>query len=635
MGENIEFPRNSSSTKKVLIGGGIYQLLMVVGYFFMFASYFHQQRLTGGDYSYFLPLLLDGQFWFQKNGLFSIPWFTPSFCGGIPAFPNPQGLYFSVPQFLSFVVEPVLAVQITAVLFAWLGGIGCYWLLRKRFQIQAAGACLAATAFFWNGFYFHHMVVGHLSFHGFMLTPWLVYALLPPQNHAQTFRELGWWVRMTAAGAILAYMFFSGMVNLIPPVLLTVFIVGVLFCWRHRVFSSFLMGFGCAGVLALSLAAVKLVASLSYLSLFPRSDYYLPGTQGFFKGFLLIFHLMFFGVVDSLRDWITHTQWVMSPHEFELSISLVPLVLFALWAFTRLWRSLQKDDESKTAEQNPESIAVGWDVRQWGLLFLLIGLLSLPWILNVYQKDWNAFLKTLPFVRNSSTLFRWYAVYMLPILVLMGLCWRSIPWLQEKKIALVLFILGSGGIFLQHLTYDRTYYSTRHALYFPAGQVSLFYEAQKQGQIKAHIKMIAPQLRVEFKGQTLWLSKNMPFVLGASASRCFEPIFGYRGEHFPRGSLKDGSVYLQKKGVFNLKNPACLLYPKENGCRVGEHFRSSEREKLEAFVSYRPFPFQIPPKQKWAGILSFSCWLGCLLVWVIALVWSLIGPVRIEESSVL
>ena len=62
-----------------------------------------------------------------------MPWFTAAFCAGLPYYGNMQGTYFSVPQFLTFVVGPIKALQITFVTFAAMGMGGFYALSRKVF----------------------------------------------------------------------------------------------------------------------------------------------------------------------------------------------------------------------------------------------------------------------------------------------------------------------------------------------------------------------------------------------------------------------------------------------------------------------------------------------------------------------
>ena len=111
---------------------------LLLGLHYLIFSQFLPNRVggLGNDYGMFLPALLDGYFWYEANGLLTVPWFTASFCGGLPKFPNPQALYFSVPQFLVFVVDPLQGVRLTLLLFGFVGLAGTYALLRRAFAVS-------------------------------------------------------------------------------------------------------------------------------------------------------------------------------------------------------------------------------------------------------------------------------------------------------------------------------------------------------------------------------------------------------------------------------------------------------------------------------------------------------------------
>ena len=50
----------------------------------LFQKFFpNNEGYLGHDFEQFVPNLMFGKIWFEKNFL-SIPWFTPSFCCGIP-----------------------------------------------------------------------------------------------------------------------------------------------------------------------------------------------------------------------------------------------------------------------------------------------------------------------------------------------------------------------------------------------------------------------------------------------------------------------------------------------------------------------------------------------------------------------
>jgi len=68
--------------------------------------------------------------------------------------------------------------------FAVIGYAGMYLLLRGPFEIDRIGALLGATIMLFNGFFAYRMIIGHVAFHSFMLTPLLAYCLLSSDRSA-------------------------------------------------------------------------------------------------------------------------------------------------------------------------------------------------------------------------------------------------------------------------------------------------------------------------------------------------------------------------------------------------------------------------------------------------------------------
>src|SRR5258708_949654 len=90
---------------RLLVGG---VAAAAAAYTALAISYFPDaQGKLGDDYEYFLPLLLAGKFWIAENGLLAPPIFSPAFCGGLPFLANPQSIFYSVPQALALLTDPV------------------------------------------------------------------------------------------------------------------------------------------------------------------------------------------------------------------------------------------------------------------------------------------------------------------------------------------------------------------------------------------------------------------------------------------------------------------------------------------------------------------------------------------------
>lgn len=130
----------------------------------------------GHDYYHAIPRLIVGADYFWKNG-FSLPHYSAAFGGGLPFLADPQSYFFSLPQLLSFFVDPFVASLLSILVFYLLG----YWGAFRLFSSRGYSVTLAhfgALLFILNGFAFAHLFVGHLTHHAFLLFPWLYYFTL-------------------------------------------------------------------------------------------------------------------------------------------------------------------------------------------------------------------------------------------------------------------------------------------------------------------------------------------------------------------------------------------------------------------------------------------------------------------------
>ncbi len=534
----------------------------------------------GHDYSLHFPNLLTGYFWFLHNGLSAIPWFSPSQCGGFAYFPDPNVAYFSVPQFLVFLVSPMRAIQLTFLLFSLIGLAGSYGLMRHAFQSSRAAAVLAAGIFVFNGFFAYRMLIGHLTFHAFTLIPVMAVAVLPADTDRRSpLPELVG--RGCVAAACLAYMFQSGMVHGIPPALLAMAVIlmihGLCFGWRWQPWLLLTV----AGAFSLALCAGKLVAELALLSNFPRDSYPLPGIAGLFSTLWVAAQTLFFSPPANAAYVATNTMWAFERHEWEYGVSAAPLVLVAAAAAVAAANVVRR--------RKPFRID-----RVLAVVTIAI-LLSIPIAVNWYQPDWNRFLKAAPYFGNSSSLVRFFSAYIPVLVVLAGLALDRLPLpaFAQAHGRLLLAVIGLGIVLLQNLATDRAYYAGQD--YAIAPIEAAYARAQATRSVPA-IEAIG--------GSDDVVGGNDAMVAGRSQLYCYQPLFGYRLENFPAAPLQPGSVVAKIGQVINVKNPACYLFPAENGCRPGDHFTIAQMEEAVAFLSYRPVAFEQPYRQRLATWLS-------------------------------
>ena len=127
----------------------------------------------GHDFSYFLPRLLDSFLYYKMNG-FSIQWYTPTFGGGFPAYPNPQHTQFTLPQLYMLVINPWWATLATSGTFILIGFFSTYYFFRSILKFSPLTSSLGTILFNINGFIFSRTLVGHLGYLTFPLFPILL-----------------------------------------------------------------------------------------------------------------------------------------------------------------------------------------------------------------------------------------------------------------------------------------------------------------------------------------------------------------------------------------------------------------------------------------------------------------------------
>jgi hypothetical protein len=566
-------------------------LLLIAVYYWLFSRFFpNASGRLGHDYALFLPYLLDGYFWYTTNGVDAVPWFTPSFCGGLPRFAN-QYLYYSVPQFLSFVTDPLSAIRFTLVIFAALGFSGFYAVLRGAFRSSVAAALFGATLFLFNGFFAHRMIVGHLSFHGFMLTPWIAFFLFRPIPSTSSSTGASRWrlaFDVVMAAVLTAYIAVSSVAHLPLPMAMTLLVIGSTLVLTDpptgwlRVAT---VKAGSALVLATALSAAKLAAAAALVQHFPRDFYPLPGFASALE-LVRVLGVSLFWTPAGLpaRGLLANTPWDMGRHEFEYGVTVIPLLIL----LTGMIGSIG---------------SVGSTVRrlrpvEWAALIVASLLLLVPLALNLYTPAWNAILKRIPFIKNSSQNLRFFSVYIPVVILFSALILDRSRLLSRLRGPIVAASIV--GVVAINVSSNRAHY---HREQYDPSPVLRTYARTRAGDWSPEISAIAAT--VDRSGRPLLrFDRNNAVTAGYSQLFCYETVFGYRLERFPRKTLRPGSPLDARDGHLNLKNPACYVFPAENACEPGDHFTVDQQREAVAFLRFRPFSFEMSGTQRLANRIS-------------------------------
>lgn len=522
----------------------------------------------GADYSLHLPNLLAGYFLYREGGLFSLPWFNPGQCGGIPFLADLNVGFYSLPQFLSFVVDPLVAVRATLVVFAAVGAFGFYVLSRRAFALSPAASAVAAVVFLFNGTFAYRMAIGHLTFHPLMLAPWIALCLIR-----------GTVLGSLLAGALFAYAFQAGMIHGIGPVAFAVAAIvlvhGIRFGQSRRPW----LAFAGAALVAAALSATRLAAALALARNFPRNEYALPG----FPDLLEALRVAFLSLIDLTpvaEAWqsLANTDVFLDRPEWEYAVGPVAMLLIFAGAAMLIARG-------------------GRIVRHLPAVAAIIAILALPLLLNWYVPAWNALLKQVPLLGSSTTLLRWFMLYIPVAVLLAALAFDRLfaPGLRAPMMALAVLLIALPNVAVDKGTYRAQRYDATPIV-----------DAWHAGQTIPVADIVlnplsTPERRVRLGG-------NNAIAAGHSQLYCYAPVFGYQLETLPVGSLHAGPVSdIAPDGSLNLKNPSCYLFPGANSCRPGDEFSVEEAGAADAFVHYQPFAFGMPALQvaaNWLNLLA-------------------------------
>lgn len=546
---------------------------------------------VGHDHSYFLPLLLNGAYWVEGNGPFAVPWFTPAFLGGVPFYPNPQNPYHSLPQALALVVDPLAAVRVTGVLACALGFAGAYACGRRALGLSRPAAVLGAGLFALNGAFAARLLIGHLPFHAGMLAPWLALCLLarPERRSAGSLLRRG-----AGAGAALAYCVLAG--DLYDPPAMLLAALGLLglqaLRGRARVGTA-LARLGVALVAGPLLCAAKLAALLAFLASFPRDGYPLPGATGVGGAVALAARAVFAAPPAELaREVLAGGAWTLERHELEYGVGPAAGLLVALGAAAWLVRAARGAGPSRA--------------RLAGGLALLGTALAVPLALNVRAPAWPAWTELLegtPLLGSASNLVRLFAAFV-PLAALgAGLAVDGLARSPRARLALAAAALGlTAALFAAA---ERDFYAEQP--YRPERIVAAWRALRAGGGVPPVERF---EVYRDAEGRVaLPVGRNDSLARGGSQLAAVEPIFGYRLEWLPARGLATGDPLrpsATEPGRLVVRDPACFVFPRANGCEPGSGFRAERVDAARAFLAYRPYPFELPARQRAAGAANLA-----------------------------
>ena len=141
------------------------------------------------------------------------------------------------------------------------------------------------------------------------------------------------------AALLYSYVFYSGGVHLLLPILLAVAVIIILAGINHQELKYPMYRATLAVLITLLICSSKLHVALATLSNFSRDYYLLPGIDNIFYALWVPIKSLFFTAYTwaDTNHIFVNSQWTIDRHELELSLTFIPLVLI-LWGGVNCFR---------------------------------------------------------------------------------------------------------------------------------------------------------------------------------------------------------------------------------------------------------------------------------------------------------
>jgi hypothetical protein len=541
--------------------------------------------IVGGDYRLFGSRLLDSLLHYKVNG-FSIQWYTPSFGGGLPAYPNPLQTQFSLPQLFTFFVNPWIAILASSVIYIIIGFWITFRLLRDVLEFKPLSAILGANFLITSGFFIEQLVTGHADKITFPLIVVPVYALIN--------RKIPAWlagVLISLTGAILLYSGgeYIGVICLFTIIItlpVVYFLNPSLLAWR-KVVPVIIWG----SVFTLLLCGSKLYAVTAFVKYFPRevNDHYFVDWYMSIGG--LVFQLV--GIMttlpilnligkSSLVYVVRLTQWTGSPYGFwELDSSISPALIFLLICGIGIALSHKPHiDRSNLVKKGVAGIC------------LIVAI-----VLVVQFSTARGFLfeamKGLPLLKSLRTNTRFVSAFVLPLALLGAKIFDHLITRKSstKSIPAYIFLNGISLVSLW------AYYL------LPMGIQGRYFDIQNV--LDTYTKVRAGD---KFPVNKIISNMNDYEVFQAQASNVTGHYDALLGENSFHPLVHDGSVFDIDVGFYNMTDPTGYVFPRENDSKIFSRIPVSDYGKLVEFLNRRQPDWKLPLAQivlDWAAGLTF------------------------------
>ncbi len=516
----------------------------------------------GGDSSFMFRILVAGKWHFMHEGLSPFR-FAPQFCGGIPLYGDQADMYYSLVQWLTFAFNPWTAMLISAVISMSVGYIGWYLVGGDLLSLKRPWAHLFALIVIADGFYFLHLVGGHVPYLSTPFLGWLFWFLFRPRTSLKSDVMFAGVFSLVAAsifysGGYTILLFFALGSLLILPV--------HLFRIPREQYPALVLRASIFAVAATLLCSSKLIAMLSFLHAVPvfrPLNYY---TQ-YPVVVLREISTSLWGLPQSLAIYPVSFRW---SRLWELSNFLSPVTLVgtALGAWLLL-----KNMRDKKMSKNV-LLFVGY------VFFLILFFVQLEG-----GGEWTQLIHALPLFSSLRVTARFVYVFSL-LAAAAGVVGLSVFF--ERYLPKRTTLLCGFSFVITIVAFWVNAFSSMESLKFYNHILPTSLHSSDLQDSVDHVTVA---------DQKLWNA------LDTTAVYCRDDYFRQERKKYQR-SLRVGATSDVQNGYYNMHNPACLQYPQENHCYPGENISVADSANFEHFIKGEPVTWKLSVSQHIADGMS-------------------------------
>lgn len=532
---------------------------------------------VGHDFSLFIARAMSSFLFGEKNGL-AIEWASPLFGGGLLIYAHPSGYQYTPVYFLTFLMPLWVSYNVVTFLFALIGFVSTYFLLKDIFNFDFLISLTGAVFFTCTGYYIIHLRVGHLMFVFHPLTAFVVWVFFSDR--------FGYLLKVLLGALSVSMMLYGG--GSYTIFFYTCFVllgIAAITFESNMIFLKRCFSIIGAVLLGLILSISKMLPTFILASKIDRGPYALSNVTiwsilkkiyfAFFVSPLSFFeHIFFFKTKEFGSISLYSNLW---ENDIALPFLLVPLLIIILIKYRR---SITKN------------IPLFIKKHKWQFIFFIL------WIYLYFDMlhDKGITHSLLPSLNKINLHLRLSSVLIIPTIIIFCYFMSKYPISKKNKFLFILLINISTVLFFvyyQSFIYDRDKVRYSNVNISTSNKI---WEKIKENKDIYYVNNILPLPETVLIKDFLNSDGSL-----ASSQYPYEPIYGYKHETFT--AKEKGSPFKIVDGRYNFTHPNSLIfysseYPQFSG------FSLDQLEDLDNFLNFNKVDWKLPKMFHIANIIT-------------------------------